>query len=63
MTQREAAIVSAYTGYTLGSYFTMVEYIEEKLGHSVWDHQLVELRDEIKEKTEADFVALQVDKC
>ena len=32
MTKREAAIVSAYTGYTIGSFFDMLEYIEENWG-------------------------------
>lgn len=61
MTKREAAIVSAYTGYTLGSIVDMMEYISGKLGHPVWDHQLPELRDEIKQNTLGDFIALQVD--
>ena len=60
MTKREAAIVSAYTNYLVGSFTTMDEYVEEKLGRPVWTHQFPELYEEIREKTKADYIALEV---
>lgn len=62
MTKREAAIVAAYTGYLLGSFSDMHEYIEEALGGPVFTHEMG--MDGFKEKlqaaTEADFIALEV---
>ena len=63
MTDREKAIVMAYTGYTmlagdkLGIYY---QYVQEKLGRSVMTHELAyeEVQDAIKEAAKEDFVAI-----
>ena len=62
MTKREAAIVSAYTGFMLSSFSGMHEYIEEILGRPVFTHEMAckEVFDEIHEKSKADFIALEV---
>ena len=66
MTDREKAIVMAYTGYTmlagdkLGIYY---QYVQEKLGQSVMTHELAyeEVQDAIKEAAKEDFIALAKD--
>lgn len=58
MTKKEAAIVSAYTGYLIGSFSDMANYCEELLGRPIWSHQYPELRDEIKEKSKEDFISI-----
>ena len=63
MTDREKAIVMAYTGYTmlagdkLGIYY---HYVQEKLGGCVMTHELAykEVQDAIQEAAEEDFIAL-----
>ena len=40
MTIREAAIVSAYSGFLLGKFSDLHEYIEQIMGRSVWKHEL-----------------------
>lgn len=66
MTDREKAIVMAYTGYAmlagdkLGIYY---QYVQEKLGRSVMTHELAyeEVQDAIKEAAKEDFIALAKD--
>jgi HEPN domain-containing protein len=61
MTKRECAIIMAYTGVCMlaGENFSIfLNYVEEKLGRPVYTHELPELADEIKEKTERDFLKL-----
>ena len=63
MTDREKAIVMAYTGTCmlagdkLGIYY---QYIQEKLGHCVMTHELAypEVQDAIKETAKDDFIGL-----
>lgn len=63
MTDREKAIVMAYTGCTmlvgdkLGIYY---QYVQEKLGRSVMTHELAyeEVQDAIKEASKEDFIAI-----
>lgn len=63
MTDRERAIVMAYTGVCmlkgdkLGIFYN---YLEEILGYSVWTHELASqtLWEEIKEKSKSDFLTL-----
>ena len=63
MTNREKAIVMAYTGYTmlagdkLGIYY---QYVQEKLGRSVMTHELAyeEVQDAIREAAKEDFIAI-----
>lgn len=63
MTDREKAIVMAYTGVTMlsGEKFQIFhEYIEKILGRPVWTHELaIELVwNEIKEKSKDDFLEI-----
>lgn len=61
MTKRECAIVMAYTGVCMlaGENLPIFyEYIEEKIGRPVYTHELPGLEEEIKEKTERDFLKL-----
>lgn len=63
MTDREKAIVMAYTGYTmladdkLGIFYN---YVQEKLGQNVMTHELAyqEVQDAIKEAAKEDFIAI-----
>jgi hypothetical protein len=62
MTKREAAVVSAYTGFLLGNFSDMHEYIEKIMGRPVWTHELgsKEVFDKIKELATEDFMKLEV---
>ena len=64
MTDREKAIVMAYTGITMlmGDKFNIFhKYVEDILGKPVFTHELGLLADEIKEKSKADFMTLCAD--
>ena len=63
MTDKEKAIVMAYTGTCMltGDKFSIFhEYVEHIMGRPVCTHELAikEIADEIKEKAKADFIAL-----
>lgn len=63
MTDREKAIITAYTGITMltGEKFSIFhKYIEDILGRSVWTHELADhnVWEEIKEKSKSDFLEL-----
>lgn len=60
MTNRERAIVSAYTGKLMCDFDYLHKYIEEKLGRPVLTHELatIEIEDEIKAASREDFLAL-----
>lgn len=63
MTDREKAIVSAFTGIAMlagGKFSIFHEYIEEKLGRPVWTHELADkdVWAKIKEASMEDFIAL-----
>lgn len=63
MTDRERAIVMAYTGITMltGDKFNIFhQYIEEKLGRPVFTHELAfyTVTEEIKKAVEDDFIEL-----
>jgi hypothetical protein len=60
--KREAAIISAYTGILIGNFADMHKYIEEKLGRSVWTHELADkiTWEEIKQKSKEDFINIEV---
>ena len=62
MTKREAAIVSAYTGFLLGKFSDMHEYVEEVMKRHVYTHEMGDIlfAQEIQEKTKPDFIAIQV---
>lgn len=63
MTDRERAIVMAYTGYTMltgTKYKIFHEYIEEIMGRPVYTHEMAykNVSDEIREKAKSDFIKL-----
>lgn len=63
MTDRERAIVMAYTGVCMlggRSLLVFYEYLEEIMGRPVWTHELANksVEEEIKAKSKADFIAL-----
>ncbi len=63
MTDREKAIIMAYTGISMltGDKFSVFhKYIEDILGRSVWTHELADhaVWEEIKEKSKSDFLEL-----
>ena len=63
MTDRERAIITAYTGVCMlagRSLLVFYEYIEEIMGRPVWTHELANksVVEEIKAKSKADFIAL-----
>lgn len=61
MTDREKAIVMAYTGVCMltGDKFQIFhKYVEDLLGRPVWTHDIGWLENEIKEKSKNDFMAL-----
>lgn len=62
MTKREAAIVSAYTGFLCGEFHEMHKYVEEIMGRPVWTHEMGirEIADQIRDKSKADFIAIEV---
>ena len=60
MTKREAAIISAYTGYVIGDIDEMYKYINEIMGRTVFTHEISILFDEIREKAKTDFENINV---
>lgn len=60
MTKQEKIVVSAYTDVLMCDFDDLHEYIEDKLGRSVWTHELASetVSAEIKEKSKADFLAI-----
>ena len=62
MTRKEAAIVSAYTGYLIGSFGDMQEYAEKLFGHQIFTHQFPALADELREKSKPDFISMRVER-
>ena len=64
MTDREKAIVMAYTGACMltGDKFQIFhKYVEEIMDRSIWTHEMAQLADEIKEKSKDDFMKLCAD--
>ena len=62
MTRREAAIVSAYTGFMCGEFSELHKYIEEIMKRPVFPHEMANERTmkEIKSKAKADFCNLNI---
>jgi hypothetical protein len=62
MTKKEAAIVSAYTGYLIGEFHDFHEYLEKILNRIVFTHELgdLELAKEIQDKSFFDFKQIEV---
>ena len=64
MTDREKAIVMAYTGVTMltGDKLQIFhKYVEEIMGRPIWTHEMVQFADKIKEKSKDDFMSLCAD--
>jgi hypothetical protein len=63
MTKREAAIVSAYTGYLVGNFADFHGYIEEKMGNPVFTHEMADKAfvEKLKELSKPDFVAMVIE--
>lgn len=63
MTDKEKAIVMAYTGVTMlaGDKFSIFhKYVEELMGRPVYLHKMLFLENELKEKSRKDFLELCV---
>jgi hypothetical protein len=62
MTKREAAIVSAYTGFLVGEFSEFHKYVEEILERPVFTHEMADSTTwlEIKEASKGDFINLIV---
>lgn len=61
MTDKEKAIVMAFTGTCMlaGDKFSIFhKYIEDIMGRPVYTHEFPYIADEIRKKSEADFIAL-----
>lgn len=64
MTDREKAIVMAYSGICMlaGDKFQIFHrYVEELMGRPLMSHEIYIYADMIKEKAKADFIALCAD--
>jgi len=62
MTKQEAAIVSAYTGFLIGEFSNMHEYVERIFNRPVWTHEFgsKKIANKIKEKSKKDFCNISV---
>lgn len=62
MTKQEAAIVSAYTGYLIGDFADMHEYVEKIMGRPVWTHEMADkdVCEQIRDRSKSDFVGIEV---
>ena len=66
MTDREKAIVMAYTGICMltGDKIPIFhKYVEDLMGEPIWTHEIAFFADAIKEKSKADFIALCADEA
>ena len=64
MTKREAAIVSAYTGYLIGEFSDFQAYAEEIMGRPLFTHDFTheypKFEYELKEKSKKDFMSIKI---
>ena len=60
MNKYEGAVISAFTGFLIGSFSDMHEYIEKILERPVMTHELAskDLANLIKEKSKNDFIKI-----
>jgi hypothetical protein len=60
LTQEQAAIIGAFTGFLCGPFSDLHQYIEKVIGRPVWTHELAstEMALQIREASKADFLAL-----
>ena len=63
MTKREAAIVSAYTGFLIGEFADMHKYVEHIMGRPVFTHEMADkaVVDQIHDAARADFVSIHLE--
>ena len=63
MTEKEAAIVMAYTGIIMGSMSVFHKYAEELVGHSIFTHEFANkyLMDKIKKLSKQDFINIKIE--
>ena len=61
MTRREAAIVTAYTGYFIGELGELYKYLSELIGRPVYTHEIPAVRDKYHSKIKQDFVEMEVE--
>ena len=63
MNKREAAIVAAYTGYLIGDFGEMHQYIEEVLEGPVMTHEMgmKGFQDKLRAASKPDFIAITVE--
>lgn len=61
MTKREAAIVSAYTGYLIGEFSDFQAYAEEIMGRPIFTHEVPSIAEELKEKSKKDFISIKIE--
>lgn len=62
MTKKEAAIVSAYTGFMLGEFTYLHKYVEFLLGRPVFKHEFANTGfvDKVKDLAYNDFVSITI---
>ena len=62
MTKKEGAIITAYTGYLIGSIHDFYAYVEELTGESYMTHDYADpaLTDKIQALAKKDFIKIQV---
>lgn len=63
MTKREAAIISAYTGWLIGEFIDCHSYIEEVMDRPVFTHEMGDktFTDELHDKCKPDFMNLKIE--
>lgn len=62
--KRDMAIVTGYTGFTMGNFSDFCMFVErDLLKRAVWTHELPSLAEEIKKKTEIEWWGLINNKC
>ena len=62
MTEREAAIVTAYTGILIGNIVAFHRYAEELMQGGIFSHEFAnkELMEEIKNRSKDDFLNIEI---
>ena len=63
MTKREAAIVTAYTGFLIGDFHEFHKYAEDLMERPIFTHEFGDktFMEKIKVKTKSDFVNIKIE--
>lgn len=61
MTKREAAIISAYTGFLIGEFKDFCDYAEEIMEKPIFTHEFPYIAEELKEKSKKDFTSIKIE--